>query len=171
MKSNYRICFMIPHKLSRSIHNKVEGEHNRKAAALTGIYINYTEVWLKADSVSTNLAVENIEQEEQNKLPYYWLELQHGILSSWHASQKLRSPFLSTNSQMPTSYWIPKELDFLWKGKNTMQICYRGGSPWPYATPSGITRKPSASISDSPVRKKLTCQDPEIGLLFNHAKK
>lgn len=35
---------MIPHKLSRSIHNKVEGEHNRKVAALTGIYINYTEV-------------------------------------------------------------------------------------------------------------------------------
>lgn len=57
-----------PHKLNRSIHNKVEGEHNKNATALTGIYINYTEVWLKADSVSTNLAVEDIEQEEKNKL-------------------------------------------------------------------------------------------------------
>lgn len=57
-----------PHKLNRSIHNKVEREHNRKASALTGIHINYTEVRLKADSVSTNLAVEDIEQVEKNKL-------------------------------------------------------------------------------------------------------
>lgn len=29
-----------PHKLNRSIHNKVEGEHNKKrATALTDIYI------------------------------------------------------------------------------------------------------------------------------------
>lgn len=58
-----------PHKLNGSIYNKVEGERKRKATALTGIYINYTEVWLKADSVSSNLAVEDIEQVEKNKLP------------------------------------------------------------------------------------------------------
>lgn len=43
-----------PHKPSRSIYNNVEGEHNKKATALTGIYINYTEVWVKVGSVSTS---------------------------------------------------------------------------------------------------------------------
>lgn len=69
-----------PHKLNRSIHNKVEGEHNRKATALTGIYINYTEVWFKADSVSTNLAVEDIEQVEKNKIL---------VLLAWAATRNL----------------------------------------------------------------------------------
>lgn len=43
-----------PHKLNRTIHNKVEGEHNKKATALTGIYItlkyglsfNKQQTWL-----------------------------------------------------------------------------------------------------------------------------
>lgn len=75
-KTNYvlvneiKLSYLLygPHKPYRSIHNKVEGELNRKATALTGIYINYIEVQLKADSVSTNSAAEDIEQVEKNKL-------------------------------------------------------------------------------------------------------
>lgn len=69
-----------PRKPNRSIHNKVEGELNRKPTALTGIYINYIEVWLKADSVSTNSAVEDIEQVEKKKLL---------VLLAWTATQNV----------------------------------------------------------------------------------
>lgn len=39
--SKMKVSYLLygPHKLNRSIHNKVEGEHNKKATALTGIYV------------------------------------------------------------------------------------------------------------------------------------